>query len=79
MYRKYYSYNDMPKPILPVPVDKTAEKAEKLEKVTKEVKKPLGLPFEKDDLILIAVLFTLILNGCDDKLLIIAIAALLIM
>ncbi len=75
MYRKYYSYNDMPKP-LPV---QTAAEVKEITSIKNEVKNKLIPSIEKDDVILIAVLLTLILNGCDDKLLIIAVAALLVM
>ncbi len=75
MYRKKYSYNDMPKP-LPV---QTAAEAKEITPIKNEVKNKLIPSIEKDDVILIAVLLTLILNGCDDKLLIIAVAALLVM
>ncbi len=75
MYRKYYSYNDMPKPVLSsVPTETEKE----LKPIKKEPLPPAKIDVKKDDIIIIAVLLTLILNGCDDKLLIIAVAALLV-
>ncbi len=74
LYRKYYSYNDMPKPIVPSPVKIKEEEVREVKKKSEDVAK---FSIEKDDIILIAVLLTLLLNNCEDKLLIIAIVALL--
>ncbi len=76
MYRKYYSYNDMPKPVIP---DSIKVKETEAVRVKDEVKTPQKLHIEKDDIILIAVLLTLLLNSCEDKLLILAVGALLFM
>lgn len=68
MYRKYYSCNDMPEPILPPkpPAKKPPPKGGGA---------PAG--FEKDDLILGAILLVLLLDGCNDKLLLAALGFLL--
>lgn len=70
MYRKYYSCNDMPKPVLPPSPPKLPAK-----------KPPPGggllSGVEKDDLILGAILLVLLLDGCNDKLLLAALGFLL--
>ena len=84
MYRKYYSYNDMPEPIKPSkPINIPKPQPPKLEK-QKEIipepqkKNPNFLSrFEKDDLILAAVLLVLLMDECDDWLLIAVIGGLL--
>ena len=69
MYRKFYSYNDMPtlaKPggaPLPEPPVHTPPPSEK---------KLFG-KFESDDIILGIVILLLLLDDCDDKLLLLAI------
>ena len=88
MYRKYYSYNDMPKPIKPtsnIPLStqlpaQTSACENSLAKKSCENKKKSNLlsSFENDDLILIAVLVILLLDDCDDKLLLAAIGILLL-
>ncbi len=79
MYRKYYSYNDMPKPVPHSPAKPPIEVCEKSSAVKKEDKSHTGIlsRLESDDMILIAVLLILFLDNCDDKLLIAAIAFLL--
>lgn len=81
MYRKYYSYNDMPKPIVdkksgelslrhedkPCPAPKPEQKKEGFLS---------GIP--NDDLILAAVLLILLIDGCEDKLLLAAIGFILL-
>ena len=85
MYRKYYSYNDMPRPVkpLPVPVQNTPCTQDKKEE------KPCGEQsllkkggilgnMSNDDIILAVVLFILLMDGCEDKLLLAAIGFLLL-
>jgi hypothetical protein len=88
MYRKYYSYNDMP-----VPIKKETERGGDKEQIKcADSEKPCAEPCEKpctggggflenlaaDDIILIAVIAALLLDGCDDKLLLAAIAFVLL-
>lgn len=81
MYRKYYSFNDMPQPVRH---QQNSEPKPQVPAVCDEQSKPAvkndGLlsKFEKDDLILAAVLLALIMDDCEDKLLIAAIGALLL-
>lgn len=86
MYRKYYSYNDMPRPMkpLPAPVQNAPCAPEKKDE------KPCGAehsPQKKggilgnlsnDDIILAVVLLILFMDGCEDKLLLAAIGFLLL-
>lgn len=67
MYRKYYSYSDMPQPIVPVPPPQHKE----VVPVEKKEPKKDGIlsNFERDDLILIVVLVILLMDECSDKLL----------
>lgn len=71
MYRKYYSYSDMPEPVYPNCPEENPP-IHKKQEIGKE-KKFLGR-FENDDIILAAVLIMLFANDCDDKLLLLAIA-----
>lgn len=82
MYRRYYSYNDMPVPIVgnkTKPVHVQQEKKETKQIAEKNVsKKNSQLPFlenlKTDDLILIAVVFLLLIDDCDDIFLLLALA-----
>lgn len=65
MYRKYYSYNDMPQPVSGI------HKKEELK--IPQTNKILG-NFETDDIILAIVIIMLLANDCNDKLLLLAIA-----
>ena len=69
MYRKYYSYNDMPQPISPV--HKKDEVS--VTKPTSDTNKILG-KFETDDIVLAIVIIMLLANDCNDKLLLLALA-----
>lgn len=85
MYRKYYSYNDMPTIAQHRENTVSIPKAEKKEpeRVHKEEKhtdnglfqngKLFG-KFESDDIILLIVVFILLMDECDDKLLLAALA-----
>ena len=76
MYRSY-SYNDMPKPIM-----HTYEKKPRNNECQEDRQKPLKKKEEKndsilanletDDIILLIVILALILDDCDDKILLIA-------
>lgn len=78
MYRNFYSINDMPKPI------KHEESCEKEKEIIKKDCKDLETSCNKkggffdnlqlDDIILIAIILLLLADGCDDNLLILAIA-----
>lgn len=75
MYRNFYSINDMPKPI------RHEEKCENIDqKPPKKCEKSLlenkGVlsNLQLDDIILIAIIILLLADGCDDNLLILAIA-----
>ncbi len=81
MYRNYYSYSDMPKPLKPQPLpEKQSPPPEKIHKERKDAK-PLSLlengkilgRFEIDDVILIVVVLLLLADDCDDTLLLLAI------
>lgn len=78
MYRKYYSYNDMPKPIYeqqPRNEQCTAPIHKKEQELCESNKnnKLFGL-FDNDDIILAIVIIILLGNDCDDKLLLLALA-----
>lgn len=77
MYKKYYSYNDMPKPIFNKPEEcKNTEIISKSNEHTickKEQNNGIFGKFETDDIILAAVIVMLLANDCDDKLLLLAI------
>lgn len=81
MYRRYYSYNDMPT----LPQNQTHEKPpEKKEECVPTKKQPQNFSFfengkllgrfETDDIILLVVIFLLLADECEDKLLLLAIA-----
>lgn len=79
MYRKYYSYNDMPQiakkesvPVViePSPPVHTAEKPQKQSGLIQDGK--LFGRLANDDIILIIVIFILLADDCDDKLLLLA-------
>ena len=82
MYRRYYSYNDMPVPIVgnkSKPVQIQQEKKEIKQIAEKNMpKKNSQLSFlenlKSDDLILIAVVFLLLIDDCDDVFLLLALA-----
>ena len=71
MYRNFYSYNDMP-------VMRNTPEAPTVKQPTAELEKKENAgvlqKLETDDLILIAVVAILLMNNCDDKLLLLAIA-----
>ena len=73
MYRKYYSYNDMPV------VKQTPEKEIKIQEtkpqqIKKESQKDFLSNLENDDIILLIVFFILIMDNCNDNLLLLALA-----
>ncbi len=70
MYRSY-SMNDMPQP-----VSRTSEipKAIPLPEPVQQKKEPTRPSIKTDDIILIIVIAVLLLNECDDKLLLMALA-----
>lgn len=79
MYRTY-SYNDMPVPVMrnnseakkpSLPLDKKPECDEK--RNSKQGNGGLLGTLATDDLILIVIALALLIDGCDDKLLILAI------
>ncbi len=70
MYRKFYSYNDMPvvkTPSSPATVKNSVP-------VSKKTEKSFFPGLENDDLILLAVFFILIMDNCEDRLLLLALA-----
>lgn len=77
MYRKYYSYNDMPQ-VMRQELRHEIVKPEP--PVHKKEEEPLGFleggklfgKFELDDVLLIAVVIILLGDDCDDKLLLLA-------
>lgn len=75
MYRRYYSYNDMPQVIKKneCKPEKREEKCES-ERCCEENKKPLGR-LEIDDIILAVVILAIILDDGDDNILLLALAA----
>ena len=70
MYRKFYSYNDMP--IVKKPAPPQEQKNETT--LTRNQDKGILQNLKNDDLILLAVFFILIMNNCEDRLLLLAIA-----
>ena len=76
MYRKYYSYNDMPERIKPLPPAPPPEP--EIKKCVAADKKQTLFGFKKDDLLILAVIFMLIINDCNDKMLIMILAGLLL-
>ncbi len=75
MYRKYYSYNDMPVPVTNNPPKLPEEIKEKSVIKNTHPKKH----FQNDDLILIAVFLLLIMNDCEDRLLLLIVGAIFFM
>lgn len=75
MYRRYYSYNDMPQVIQKneCKPEKREEKCEG-ERRCEENKKILG-KFEIDDVILAVVILAILLDDGDDNILLLALAA----
>lgn len=77
MYRRYYSINDMPQIREEKPVREPEKKAPAVHKNVEEqigfIKdgKVLG-KFEIDDIILVVIAIILLIDDCDDKLLIFA-------
>ena len=75
MYRNFYSYNDMPQ--IPRP-DHNIQKST-TSPLSKKEEKHINTPenilkkLETDDILLIVVGLLLLLNGCDDVLLLVAI------
>lgn len=75
MYRKYYSINDMPQ----IREEQT-EPVRKAPEVHKNVEEQIGFikdgkvlgKFEIDDIILVIIAIILLIDDCDDKLLIFA-------
>lgn len=74
MYRKYYSYNDMP-------VLKESQKKEQCETPVKSdtpakscSQNKLLPGLDNDDIILLVVFFILIMDNCEDRLLLLALA-----
>ena len=74
VYRKYYSYNDMPEPVKPLPMPSEPIKTE----CKKVEKKDTLFGFKKDDLLIAAVIIMLIANDCNDKFLLMILAGLLL-
>ena len=84
MYRRYYSYNDMPVPVNSVnrqqPIKHDERKEDKKEEIKKyntkaQVKKNhLSFLENLNDLVLLAVIFLLLIDDCDDIFLLIALA-----
>lgn len=74
MYRRYYSYNDMPVPVRsetkPDPVKNSVSKKEP----QRMKKKSIINDFKLDDIIILAVIFILLIDDCDDILLLGALA-----
>lgn len=71
MYRKFYSYNDMP-----VLKKDSIQKSSNQQVKHSSTQKSTGLSanLENDDIILLIVIAILIMNNCDDKLLLLALA-----
>lgn len=71
MYRKFYSYNDMPviKPSAPIP-----KPHKELKPQPKKENQQNGLfsGLENDDIILLVVFLILVLDNCEDRLLLLA-------
>lgn len=87
MYRNYYSMNDMPQKIdkkndsVPQQYTHNNNEHEKCdEKTHKDVEKSKGFlgNLELDDIILLGVIIILLADDCDDKLLLVAIAAIFV-
>ncbi len=76
MYRNYYSYNDMPSLAKRTEPQAEIRKAPPAPIIPEPEKKPsMGFlnNLSLDDIILLAILFLLLANGCEDKLLLAAI------
>ena len=69
MYRRYYSYNDMPK----IVTKNQCEKPEKCESLP--AKKPAQKGFATDDIILGIIILAILLDDGNDNLLLLALAA----
>lgn len=72
MYRSY-SVNNMPTP-MKYEQEEIAEPVKKMKVQTKKEEKESGLMdnIQTDDIILLAVVLVLLIDGCDDKLLLAA-------
>lgn len=70
MYRRYYSYNDMPR----IVEKKDCEKPQKCEKPQEKCRSEKG--FELDDIILGIIILAILMDDGNDYLLLIALAAL---
>lgn len=68
MYRKFYSYNDMPVIKKPNPPPSRQEHIQP----TPVSQKKLLPDMKTDDIILLVVFFILIMDNCEDKLLLLA-------
>jgi len=84
MYRRYYSYNDMPVPVVGNKQAASPVRQEKTKSTPIPVKQSCTVKENKnlfdftklkaDDWILIAVVFLLLIDDCDDVFLFIALA-----
>jgi len=70
VYRRYYSYNDMPVPIKTKPPEKKTVSPPKRE--NKSQPTDFLKQLEADDMVLLAVIFLLLLDDCNDILLLLA-------
>lgn len=71
MYRKFYSYNDMPVIKQPAPAPSPPDKHKpEQKKETRHTGFLAGL--ENDDIILLVVFLILILDNCEDRMLLLA-------
>ena len=71
MYRKFYSYNDMPVIKQPTPMPKPHEE-HKPQPKKENHQNGLLSGLENDDIILLVVLLILIMDNCEDRLLLLA-------
>lgn len=86
MYRKYYSYNDMPRRIVPQHSSQPAPHQSAAHTPPQKPSDECCAPprggilsnLSNDDLILAVVLLILIMDGCEDKLLLAAIGFVLL-
>ncbi len=76
MYRRYYSYNDMPVPVKPELKQEAAQIHKSVQKnpLNTEKKKGVLENLKIDDIIILAVIFILFMDECDDLLLLAALA-----
>lgn len=72
MYRRYYSYNDMPIPIKSNPSEKKINNVPKKQDKKEPLKLGILSQLDTDDIVLLAIIFLLLMDDCNDIFLLLA-------